>query len=258
MAAPPSGMTLIDAVSGARRELAAALPGEVRLAGWSGDGKQVLFWLNPTISASIASDGLSLYAIPASGGEPVEVGQSQLPYTDYVAGRPGSGTVAVTTGSGRPVWDGKRLAIANLPGSAAPIANAAPGSVGSVAWSPDGSTLAYVAGPEASGVFGGDLAHQALRGRRIYLQEIGGGTSPRKLLDDPNHRDDRAWWSPDGQWLLVSRFDSEDAASLWLVSSDGRQSTKVADHLGPFDKYGSASFGYYGHVQWEIVTDWQP
>ena len=33
---------------------------------------------------------------------------------------------------------------------------------------------------------------------------------------------------------------------------------KVADHLGPFDKYGSTWFGYYGHVQWKIVTDWQP
>jgi dipeptidyl aminopeptidase/acylaminoacyl peptidase len=251
-----SVLSVVDARTGGRRQLTDPLPpGEVFRAAWS-SVDELLLWVDPTISASATAGGLPLYAVPVNGGPAVKVGGGLI-YPDYVASRPGATTVALTTGGGREAWNNQRLEVANLPGVAQPIGTAAPGSIGSLAWSPDGSTLAYVSGPEASGISGGEAAHQLLLGRRIYLQDVPTGV-PRKLLNDPTYRDDRAKWSADGQWLLVSRFDIHDVASLWLVSADGKQATRVADNLGPFDQYGSTWFGYYGHVQWELVADYRP
>ena len=55
-----------------QRVLEGSLPekGEIILHGWSGDGKYILFWQAPVLSASILADGVPLYALPVDGGTP--------------------------------------------------------------------------------------------------------------------------------------------------------------------------------------------
>jgi hypothetical protein len=66
-------------------------------AGWTADGTRVLSWQDADCSASIAADGLTLYAVPVAGGRPVSLGTT-LTYAPWVL--PVSGTRVLVNGGG--------------------------------------------------------------------------------------------------------------------------------------------------------------
>ncbi len=75
----------------------------IHLAGWSGDGKHVLFWRGPT-SRSLQADGLELLSVAANGGEPRSLVQTMLPYADFVAPKAATSLLALVVGGGRESW----------------------------------------------------------------------------------------------------------------------------------------------------------
>ena len=76
-------------------------------AGWTHDGSRVLSWQDLDCSASLAADGLPLFAIPAAAGRPVSLGTT-LAYPWWVL--PVSGVrVLVNTGGDRVAADHKVL-----------------------------------------------------------------------------------------------------------------------------------------------------
>jgi hypothetical protein len=76
-------------------------------AGWTADGSRVLSWQDPDCSASIAADGLTLFAIAAVAGRPVSLGTT-LAYPWWVL--PVSGVrVLVNRGDDRVAADHKVL-----------------------------------------------------------------------------------------------------------------------------------------------------
>jgi hypothetical protein len=76
-------------------------------AGWTADGSRVLSWQDLDCSASLAADGLPLFAIPAVAGRPVSLGTT-LAYPWWVL--PVSGVrVLVNTGGDRIAADHKVL-----------------------------------------------------------------------------------------------------------------------------------------------------
>ena len=80
-------------------------------AGWTADGSRVLSWQDLDCSASLAADGLTLFAIPAVAGRPVSLGttlRTTLAYPSWVL--PVSGVrVLVNTGGDRVAADHKVL-----------------------------------------------------------------------------------------------------------------------------------------------------
>jgi hypothetical protein len=77
------------------------------LAGWTADGSRVLSWQDQDCSASLAADGLTLFAIPAGAGRPVPLGTT-LAYPWWVL--PVSGVrVLVNIGGDRVAADHKVL-----------------------------------------------------------------------------------------------------------------------------------------------------
>jgi WD40-like Beta Propeller Repeat len=54
-------------------------------AGWSPDGRWLLFWSESQCSSSIAADGLPLEAVPATGGRPILAVRHMLRYADFLS-----------------------------------------------------------------------------------------------------------------------------------------------------------------------------
>jgi Tol biopolymer transport system component len=231
------------------------LAGIYQLAGWTSDGQSLIFWGgNPFFSASIAADGLPLVKVPANGGEPQEVAQSALLYTDFVRPDPSvSGRLAVITGGGREAWTDKRLYLfENSSG-----VQLSPGgeAVSSVAWSRDGKRLAYSSAPDAGQLGGGEPARQALMDRKIWVLDLGSG-EPNQLTNDPSYRDEYPLWSADGNNLLFVRMDDQNQVSLWTIPVAGGEAQIVLDRLSTESLSSLGWFGFYGHIDWQDMFDW--
>jgi TolB protein len=83
-----------------------------------------------------------------------------------------------------------------------------------LAWSPDGTSLAYDSGES------------------IWRVDLSGGAPVRLTADDPA-RDIESWqpsWSPDGKTIAYSRFQTcFRCTAIWLINSDGTSPRQIYD-----------------------------
>ena len=103
----PTAHLVVLSVAGRPRTLTSFHLACVRPAGWTANGSYVLAWQDPQCSASIAADGLALYAVNPSSGRLVSLGRT-LPYSSWVVPTTGS-TVLVDRGTVRVAADQKGL-----------------------------------------------------------------------------------------------------------------------------------------------------
>lgn len=225
------------------------------VAGWSKDGQHILFWFDPDFSASILADGVPLFAIPASGGEPCQLDQAMLLHADFRASSPDGTLLAITEGGGRETWTHKRIAVVELSSGKLIYLTDEETAAFSPAWSPDGRRIAYAAAPDIGWVGGGDDAKAGAARRRIWVMNSD-GSDKRQLANDAAYRDERPLWSADGAHVLFARLDQDDRASLWLMRADGSELEQVVDELSPNLSRAPWWFGYYGHIQWSDYFDW--
>ena len=232
--------------------------GEAILAGWSGDGRFLIFWQGPIPSASMLADGVPLYALPVDGGAPVQLAETVLLPPDFIAlDSANADRVAVVEGGYRGSWTNKTLRVVRISAGESVAVTAPDEAVSSPAWSPDGRRIAYVAMPDEGDLGGGDTARQGLMGRRIWVMAVEGDSPVRLLTDDPIYRDEYPLWSAEGSHILFVRMDAEGSVSLWLVPVEGGDPSLVVDGLEVVGGLPSdAWFGYYGHVDWQPLFDW--
>lgn len=244
-----------------RREListAAAVYGlGIVPAGWSGDGKKVMYWPQPMFSSSLLADGTGLEAVPSQGGKAVSWDVGMLAYPDSLAWSPRGDVLAVIDGGGRESWTGKRLALVDAAtGKKQRELTGAGEAAAAPAWSPDGRRLAYVAGPDAGPVGGGALSFEALAARRVWIADLDSGKR-RRLTDGEAYREERPLWGPGGSHVLFVRVDREDRASLWLFPAGGGIRVQVAELAwDPAADPSENLWGFYGHVAWDKLFDW--
>ncbi|MBI4302443.1 MAG: PD40 domain-containing protein [Chloroflexi bacterium] len=245
--------------SGATELLNASRPSvsEILLAGWTRDGSKILYWMNPGFSASILADGVALYAVPAQGGAPVQLGGAVLNHRDFVVPGPNStDQVAIILGGYRSTWTRKALHILSISTGKDLALTLADQAASSPAWSPDGQRVAYMAMPDEGDLVGGETARQGLMQRRIFVANVQGEPQRQKLTDDPLYRDEYPLWSADGAFILFVRLSGEDRVSLWLVPATDGQPRQIAEQLTPNLGLPPVWFGYYGYVDWERLIDW--
>jgi Tol biopolymer transport system component len=221
------------------------------VAGWSKDSRYIFFWLDPYFSGSILADGVPLHIIPASGGEPHQLDQDMLLYPDFWANSPMGKFLAITEGGGRETWSHKRIAIVDLSSGKLDCLTESEVAAFSPAWPPDGQRIAYIAAPDIGFVGGGDVAKAGAAWRRIWVMNSD-GSDKHQLTHDAVYRDERPLWSADGGHLLFARMDADGRASLWLIPATGDEPEQIVDELTPAPEW----FGYYGHVDWNILFDW--
>ncbi len=230
------------------------------LVGWSDDGKDLLYFVDPAFSASIGADGLGLRAVAADGhGPPRTLVDAALTYPDLMDEIGKVSPFLLTAGPDRETWTNKRIAAVDAAtGKVVDLTDASVAALEPAA-SPHGTEIAYASAPDIGRVGGGDPAHAGLNARRIWLMWPD-GSHARQLTPDAGYRDERPLWSADGSAILFARFAaSGDAASLWLMPSSGGGAVKVANLSLGADSGSSLApgwFGFYGHTGWDEYCAW--
>lgn len=229
-------------------------PSGAIVAGWSPDGKYVLYWAH-YFSQSLLADGAPLHAVavePGGEAQDYQLSAAMLAYRDFLAWSPDGGRLAFVDGAGRGTWENKTL-VAAAPGASANRLSPEEDVVLFPAWSPDGCWLAYSGGPATPGDPGSDIP-ALIAERGIQLVAADGGE--RRALS--GERDERPLWSADGQRILFVRV-KDGAAGLYLMQADGTGQQLVVDRLGRTAAQrgdDTAWSGYYGYVDWAQEFDW--
>jgi Tol biopolymer transport system component len=143
-------------------------------------------------------------------GAPAEA-LSLGPKTQSVAWSPGGTGFAVTEYDGRTVKH--RILTVDLASGESDVLDEGEGFAGNVAWSPDGTQLAYY----LETLVDGD-------GANVYLLDVDGG-EPRQLTGGG-----RSWydpdWSPDGNRIIVAGLGA-DASQLWALDPETGEATQI-------------------------------
>jgi dipeptidyl aminopeptidase/acylaminoacyl peptidase len=212
---------------------------------WSPDDRWLLFQNDTERSASLAADGVPLWAVPASGGRALRIEPTVLLAPDFV--QPCRGGVVVSAGFDRYVTAHKHLDLAAPPTwRARPLSTDPSRSWYAGACAANGRLVAAtVTRNRDEGRF--DTAE-----RSIWLLRTD-GKRKRLLVGKPGDRisDEFPRWSRDGRFVLYVEHAArpDAAASLHLVN------LSIGRRTGPLARIGDG-LGYYGYHDWEAVSAW--
>jgi Tol biopolymer transport system component len=227
----------------------------LELAGWWPHGSGLLYWTEPSGSASLAADGLPLSVVSLPGRRSRRLVGTMLVHLSWLAFAPGGRTVAVVSGGDREIWLGhKRVTRCRPTGGCTPVTQ--PSSVVSLdpAWSPYGRRLVF-ARASASGPFGphghADFSPYWIRRwqatSRLWVSSADGSSAKPLAATGPGALN--PVWGSDGSLLFI-RDDS-----VWLLPSGAAGPVRVT---GPLDAFtGLASYQtYYGYVPYPQLIAW--
>lgn len=239
---------------GSDRQLLVEGAGVVRGLSWSPDGTRLAYW-----SADSDYGPFRLVAVDADGGNAVTVASdviqvsgglsipewspdgSSLAFTGSmeVAGPECAGSIGVLGD-----FCSIRVFVAAADGSTGPVQVGDPDmDARTVAWSPDGSTLA----------FGGGHAKDDIG---LYLMD-GDGSDIRRIDDVPGN----GWsflrmdWSPDGTHVVGT--SGQEEWDIWVFAADGSGGVNVSDPPGQPKVIEDQLFPTYasdGALAWNAVV----
>jgi Tol biopolymer transport system component len=211
----------------------------ITLAGWSPDGGQLLYWVEPHHSPDLAVDGTPLLRVPLTGG-PVNVLRT-LVVSSWLAPSPDGRRLLVVGGAGRSSWLNKQIFLCGFTtASCQDLATSGSSVSFDPSWSPNGDRIAFIQAPALIEPIGWDAKHSlwvsapdGSRARRVRGTE--GAMLPQ--------------WSRDGRHVLVVRN-----GGLWLVDVDAESMTGIAGPIS--DAVGDRLPRTYGRYDWGAYFAW--
>jgi len=212
------------------------------VAGWSPDGRWVLFW------ARMKGLAGPLDAVPASGGNWLNVFNPVLPYADFLSW---CGTdLAFAGGAKHQPSEGNQILVSAPP--AWHFHNLSADFIRSWIWpacSPNGRWVAATATPNHPETPPGYGV------RSLWLLSTQ-GKERRRLTDVTDAAFEDPRWSADGRFLLVVRrgLESRSPGELLLFPIDPG-SGKPGKVVGPVASLGRVGGGP-GHPDWSLASDW--
>ncbi len=206
-------------------------------AGWSGDGRRLLLWLDIAHSGSSVMDGLAVESITLDGTSKSELPR-MLVKPSWTATVAGTSQAVIAVGGDR-LWDSHRqLDSCDLETGACTPLVVNPGPTIDPAVSPDGQRLAYVATDPVVFANNDELPPKSSirwsRSRRLVVASLD-NQNPQVVVTDgvvaPR-------WAGDGRHLVFWR-----AGYLWLVDADRPEPVAIAGQLAPrLDDFGFGAF----------------
>jgi Tol biopolymer transport system component len=251
---PESELDTINASTGLRRVALRRPGGQATFAGWSRDGRWLLYWAAAQCSSSLAADGWPLEAVRAAGlGKPVTAVGHMLLFPDFLSWC-GRRLIAAAGPSRETQLDSKLVANGPPTWRQRTIEPASRLSWVSPACASSGRLLAAAAGPNTENA-GFGVEH-----RSIWLLRPDGGIV-RRLTHPPAREltDEAPRFSRDARWILFVRSRvilvgnaaiSRDTLELVPASRSG------AAPVVPILQFTSADFSYYDHFDWPEEIDW--
>jgi hypothetical protein len=219
---------------------------------WSTDSRSLLLWMG-SHSASMQADGLPLWSLEIETGDLIQISEGALVNDFYYSWSPDGSALVFTDGGYRSAQVGKQLSYYDA--STRSVSILVPENElvsGQVAWSPDGSTIAFAAvRAEQTSLDWADWMgwdNPAILARRIYL--IYPGSKEYRLLKEADNFQDAPRWSTDSETLYFVQVEGEGV----FVMKANRNSGKILPVEGCRAPRPSAA-GYYGQVDWSDVYD---
>ena len=248
---PVGELETVDVKTGARSVVVREPDRFFTFAGWSPDGRWLLYWSATQCSASLAADGWPLEAVPATGGKPVRVVRHMLLFSDFLSW---CGTrLIAAAGPDRETQLGSALVETQPPAwRDQTLENAGKLSWVSPACAPSGRLLAAAAGQNTQDP-GFGVEH-----RSIWLLRTRRG--PARRLTSPPARelsDEAPRFSHDSRWILLVRARVVPVGDS-AISRDTIELTRAsgAGTLIPIIDFTSDDFSFYDHFDWPDEIDW--
>jgi hypothetical protein len=256
---PQSGAVVtINVRTGASTVVSTERGGSPVLAGFSPDGRWLLFWRDPDCSASLAADGSGLEALPAAGGRSVSAISHMLQFPDFLTwcGR----KLIAAASPDRETQTGSKLVATTPPSWRQRTIQPAP----SLSWvspscAPSRRLLAVAAGADDAPT-GFGLEH-----RSIWLLRPDGAVVRRMASPPAGELSDEApRFSRDTDWILFvqSRVvtPAYSPAHGQYPMPISRDTIELIPTLGgrpvPVIDFTSHDFSYYDHFRWPEEIDW--
>ena len=240
----------INVRTGARTVVIRQLGRFFTFAGFSPDGRWLLFWTQDECGVSLAADGLPLEVVPVGGGRPIVAVRHMLHYPDFLSWC--GGRLIAAAGSSRETNTGSSLVVTGPPGwHQRTIDPARKLSWDSPSCSSSGRVLAAAAGPNNAPVsFGREH-------RSIWVLHPDGHRIRRLTRPPADLSDEAPRFSRDGRWIVFVRTRVVTVGQS-AISKDIVELTRTGGTGGavPVISFTSDDFSYYDHFNWPEETAW--
>ena len=193
------------------------------IAGWHPDGKELLFWLNPGHGLSSCMDGLELYSLPLSGGEPNSLTTTLLDH-QWRSWSPDGQKLLIVAGYGREYWFNKYLVLIDTQTGTCTELPRRPGTLTFYpGWSPNGKHISYLEAVELEG-YPEDTSEIVAWEQTWSLWIADPNGANARQLEEAGTGLKRALWSRDGSHIVYLKDNA-----IWLINIYGGSPAKIVD-----------------------------